>query len=533
LLSALPGKAAEKIYFKYGPFIESLDVSSLESFAKTGKINSDLKFYFGIAKANDRTKQKIRELLVQRSNIKPFEVSQFFNSELGYEILERFGQYIQTPSWLNGKQSLRAGVVLAAFDSKGLTLLNFLQKLPVDVYIDVEAVLKGFRSLERVNKATDFFIQKMSSFSSVESLSGATVDFAKLPDLRQMGPLGVQEKRWVLKDANRNRQFYVLVFQPQQWRTGKTPVLILSHGLGSKPEDFAARAKHLASYGFLVALPQHPGSDVQQVQELKQGLSSAYFLTSEFIDRPRDISYVIDELERRNHAEFGGRLDLQSVGVAGHSFGGYGVLAVAGATIDFEHLQKECDNRQFEYLNNSLILQCQALHLPRQAYNFRDPRVKAVFAANPVNYAIFGSKGLGKITIPILMIGGSKDPITPAVFEQARSFPLLNSSVKYLALAEGQAHITDLANLDIWVTHALGSIQSLSLASPFLLDSYADALLLAFFETHLVGDSAYQPYMQSSYAKYLSHNQKFKLFVISAASNNASKAAIAEFRAKH
>jgi predicted dienelactone hydrolase len=263
---------------------------------------------------------------------------------------------------------------------------------------------------------------------------------------------------------------------------------------------------------------------------LKDGLSGSYFLTSDFLDRPKDISYVIDELERRNQAEFGGRLDLQSVGVAGHSFGGYTALAVGGATYDYDFLQKMCA-RPFAYLDTSLLMQCRVLDLPRQAYNFRDPRVKAVFAGNPVNYAVFGPKGLGSITIPTILVGGSDDPATPVVLEQAQSFPLLGASTKYLALAEGQAHI-NLANLDAGVTQSLDSIKGLSLASPYLLETYADALLLAFFETYIGGNSAYQPYMQSAYTEYLSRDQKFKLFMISAASDNALKAAIVEFKSK-
>lgn len=56
LLAASPGKAAEKIYFTYGPFSESLQISSLEKFAQTGQINSDLKFYSEAAIAEFRSK---------------------------------------------------------------------------------------------------------------------------------------------------------------------------------------------------------------------------------------------------------------------------------------------------------------------------------------------------------------------------------------------------------------------------------------------------------------------------------------------
>ena len=144
----------------------------------------------------------------------------------------------------------------------------------------------------------------------------------------------MQQRRLVLTDESRQRQFYVDLYQPQQWRAGETPVVAHSHGLASNPESRRRQAAHMASYSYVVALPQHLGSDTIQVENFQAGLSREIFLNTEFIDRPQDISYVIDELERRNQAEFGGRLDLENVGVAGHSFGGYTALAVAGAQID-------------------------------------------------------------------------------------------------------------------------------------------------------------------------------------------------------
>ncbi len=112
----------------------------------------------------------------------------------------------------------------------------------------------------------------------------------------------------------------------QQWREGKTPVVVISHRLGSRPEDFAKRAQYLADYGYVVALPQHIGSDYQQQPALIKGYSRQVFLTDEFIDHLLDVSYVIDELERRNAKEFDGRLALDNVGIFGHSFGGYTAL---------------------------------------------------------------------------------------------------------------------------------------------------------------------------------------------------------------
>lgn len=530
LLTALPIQAAEKLTFFYGPFVQSVQVSSLNIFAQDGTINSDLEFYFKLAKADTKTQQEFRKALTARLNLDPVLLSRLFYSELGEEILTSIGRYVQVPQQGNGMHALRSALIMSALDANGLTLLNFINKYPTNVYLDIGLGLQGFKKLEKVVQATDFFIGKMAKFSANEA-AGSTLDYASMPDLRQPGSYQTRQQRWVLNDQNRDRQLYVIVVQPDPLPLAKNPVIIISHGLGSRPEDFVDKAQQLASYGFVVALPQHPGSDSEQVQKLQQGLSSSYFLDSEFIDRPKDLSYVIDELERRNQTEFGGNLDLQSVGVAGHSFGGYGVLAVAGATIDFEHLQQACD-RPFAYLDTALLLECRALQLPRATYNFRDERVKVVFAGNPVNYGIFGPQGLGQIHIPTFIVGGSDDPATPTVFEQARSFPALASPTKYLALVEGQAHV-NLAQLDAGVTNMLNSIPGLQLAHPDLLRDYADGMLVAFFKTHLVNDPRYQPYMQSSYAAYLSRDQHFKVFVISNKSNDVFKQALTEFRAKH
>lgn len=530
LLAALPSAAAERISFVYGPFHRSLSIQSLEEFAETGEVNPDLAFYFRIARVDEAAKAKFREALVKRAEINPLLPSRFFYSDIGEDILTRMGRHIGIPRGINGMYALRSTLILSALDPEGISLLSILQNYPTDIWVNLENLLVVRRTIERVVQATTYFTDQIKQQSAQEASHAPAVDFAQLPDLRQTGPFGVDSQRWQLTDASRNRQFYVDVYRPQQWRAGQTPVLIFSHGLSSRPEDFARAAEHMASYGYVVALPQHPGSDHLQAEALKTGFSQQVFLTSEFIDRPQDLSYVIDELERRNASEFEGRLNLQSVGVAGHSFGGYTVLAVAGATIDFAFLEEEC--QRLAYPNTSLLLECRALSLPRQDYNFRDERVTTVFAANPVNYSIFGPRGLANIQIPVMIGSGNYDPAAPAVFEQARSFPSLTSPVKYLALAEGQAHV-DFSQLDAGVTHAIDSATKLTLPAPDLIHDYASALRLAFFEVHLLDNPDYRPYLQSSYAAYLSRDQHFKLLLISAASDAALKQAIAEWQSEN
>jgi predicted dienelactone hydrolase len=262
-----------------------------------------------------------------------------------------------------------------------------------------------------------------------------------------------------------------------------------------------------------------------------EGYHRDTFDVNDFINRPKDISYVIDELQRRNQSEFQGKLDLENVGVTGHSFGGYTALAVAGAQIDFAYLQQECD-RQYNGLDTALLLECRALELPRQVYNFRDSRVKAVFAANPVNRAIFGPQGLSKISIPVLLAAGSYDPATPVVFEQAGSFTWLTTPNKYLAMIEGQAHV-NFSELDGGMKKTIDSVGDLTLPSQDLISNYANSLKLAFFGVYISNNNRYRPYLQSSYAEYLSQNEQFKLDLISGASSNDLAAAIEKFKLEH
>jgi predicted dienelactone hydrolase len=382
------------------------------------------------------------------------------------------------------------------------------------------------------NVATEILSNEIKQLSLQEATATPPTDFAKLTDLRKPGTLGVQPKQtWMLKDSSRDRKFYVDVYKPQTWRDGKTPVVIFSHGLASRPEDFAKRAEHLASYGYVVALPQHPGSDTKQTEALIKGYSREIFDLNEFINRPKDISYAIDELERRNQSEFQGKLDLESVGVAGHSFGGYTGLAVAGAEIDFQNLEKDC-KRQFGVLDTSLLLQCRALTLPRQTYSFRDKRVTAVFTENPVNSSIFGSTGLSKIEIPVFIAGGNYDPATPFVFEQVRVFPWLTTSNKYLAMSEGQAHV-DFSQLDAGVQATIESVGEFTLPSPDLITSYSNSMSLAFFGMYIEKREDYKPYLKSAYAAYLSQDEKFKLSLISTASSDKLKQAIDAFKRKY
>lgn len=94
--------------------------------------------------------------------------------------------------------------------------------------------------------------------------------------------------------------------------------------------------------------------------------------------------------------------------------------------------------------NLLLALQCQALSLPQKQYNLGDPRIKAAIAINRLDIRILGQAGLSQIKIPLMMIAGSADTLTPAFSEQIRPFTWLTTPNKYLVLIQGGTHFSTL-----------------------------------------------------------------------------------------
>ncbi|NJL82621.1 MAG: alpha/beta hydrolase [Chloroflexaceae bacterium] len=515
VFSPAPVSAAERIFFNYRFLDFSISVSDLETFAKTGEISRQLNFY--LRRVTPEQREQFRRVLQEKHVLNPVQISRFLNTPMGEDLLTGTGRLITFENRRNGKLGLRSALVKAASEPGGVSLLSVLQRFPTNIRLNTSGIKTAAALVTQAIDTTNAMTVEIQRLSAQEITTEAPVDFAQLADLRLPGRYITQKRTLNLTDPQRDRQLSVDLYYPQTWRQDGTPVVVMSHGLASNPQHFQNLARHLSSHGFLVAVPQHPASDSLRLQAFLNSLARDVFDVKEFIDRPLDITFVIDELERRNRDEFANRLKLDSVGVIGHSFGGYAVLAVAGATIDWEHLQADCDRVPRE-LNLSLLLQCRALALPRQDYQFRDERVKVVVATNPVNGSIFGPRGLAKIQIPVVLAAGTQDPATPVIFEQLRAFVWLKTPEKYLALVEGQAHINT-ATLDARATALLETLPDLLLPEQGLIDNYGNSLGLAFFEVFVAGREEYRPFLKSGYARFLSE-KPFGIYLVNRTSSD-------------
>ncbi len=260
-------------------------------------------------------------------------------------------------------------------------------------------------------------------------------------DPTQPGTTQVQILKLNRNDQKRQRQIPVDIY----WSNAATPnkpVIVYSHGLGSNRTDLRYLAEHLASHGYVFVALEHPGSNGTNTNLALQG-KTRLVQPQEFLNRPKDISFVLDELEKLNQTAnnpLQGKLATNNAMVIGYSFGGGTALAIAGAELQLKLLKQRCKNN-LSVLGWGEGIQCVAQELPEDSYQLRDTRIKQAIALSPTTSLMFGETGLTKVQIPTLVLASSADKSTPALTEQIVAFDKIPSP-KWLVGILGGTHLS-------------------------------------------------------------------------------------------
>ncbi len=507
---ALPVKSAEKINLVYSSLKFPLSIESLEVFAETGEITGDFRDYSDFM--DEQSLEQLRRFLAKSYNFSQLRLYQIGRTSLGEDLLKQLGKVVSTHSKRNGFYAIRGAILTAAGDHDSWTVIDVLKAFPTpEIFINVKSL---------VQLKDDFFLYQ----SYREAVEKAVVieanrqaetenkfNFADFPDLRDKGKYTFRKETVTLKrseyrqtqdgfvsEYNFNVDFYV----PENLAK-PAPVVLISHGFGSVRQNYISVAEHLASYGFIVVVPEHIGSDLRYRQELLKGGLSSALSPVEYIDRPRDLSFLIDQLEElvANEPKWAKVFNLEQIGIIGDSLGGTTVLSLAGAPLNIPRLREECQRKQV-IINTALILQCQASNLPPIEYNLEDDRIKAVISAHPLTSGIFGPESMAQIDIPILMTAGSDDIITPVVVEQIHPFMWLQNQPKYLLLYQPGTHFSSSKpstefTADYIPEVLIGRNRAIS-------SRYFQGTVVAFMEVYLKDNQDYLPYLSASYGNFIS-----------------------------
>jgi predicted dienelactone hydrolase len=493
LLLSCAATAAERIYATYG-FIElTITVKDLEVYATEGRLSPTLETYAKYLKPAQL--QDLREALKKRIELSSEVISQFLYTPTGEKLLERASTLVKAKSQVSSVQALRSAMILASTDVQGLTVLSLLRNYPdVGIQVDVAQGIEVFQGVRRLVGQTNTAISLVQQRSDMAAKTAAALPLPNLLALRQPGkltwdvhPLSLADSRpQRLQMTGKVRQYAADIYVPKLFKLQPMPIVVISHGLGSGRKSFKYFAEHLASHGYVVAVPEHPGSSNQQFEALLDGKADDVSRPMEFIDRPLDVSFLLDELGRLSLTDdrFKGRLNFKQVGVMGQSFGGYTALALVGATFSAERIQKDCGPELSKSLNLSLLLQCQVQQLPKKNYVLRDPRVKAAIAVNPISSSVFGPAGFKTIQAPVMIVSGTQDSIAPPLAEQIEPFTWLPKIEKRLILIDGATHFSTIDELQpsekVFVTP-----KEMIGRTPDVARSYMRGLGLAFFQTYV------------------------------------------------
>ena len=276
-------------------------------------------------------------------------------------------------------------------------------------------------------------------------------------------------------DASRGRDIPVRIRLPAG--TGRSPIILFSHGLGGSLDSGTDWTSAWAEAGLATLTLEHPGSD----RHVRASGINAAGLSEQLEARVADVRFVIDELGRRPRE---GRCDLQRmdlsrIGMSGHSFGAMTTEALSG----------------------------QAYPLSLLAHS-ADPRIRAsiAFSPSPPMRSRDDAAAFAGVRIPFMSITGTADfvPITPQITaaDRQRPFRAMPPGDKYLLVVGGANH------LQFNGQDGLGR----DLAPDAHMRAIVVAATTAFWKATLSGDSSARRWLQdrSGLQGMLSSNDRFE-----------------------
>ena len=309
-----------------------------------------------------------------------------------------------------------------------VSTLDVLEALPTQqLLLDLDALVVAANSWR-------FELQRHQNL-----MRALSQEEARLQSLKGSGrsPSSDVPRQSRLAVDHRSRPLRVERWIPQLPREDSTWVLMMP-GLGGDPNHFHWLARSLMQAGWPVAVLEHPGSDAAAVQGLLEGRQS-FDGVAALQQRLADLAAVLDA-QRRGELNIPG----DEVVLMGHSLGALTALLASGAEL-VPGIEQRCEGALagLPLTNLSELLQCELAAGRVLEGNAMAPPARAVVGLNSFGGLIWPHGSSQALPLPLLMVGGTLDLITPPLDEQlALLAGLAEHPASRVVVVEGASHFS-------------------------------------------------------------------------------------------
>ncbi|MBA3813907.1 MAG: prolyl oligopeptidase family serine peptidase [Alphaproteobacteria bacterium] len=180
------------------------------------------------------------------------------------------------------------------------------------------------------------------------------------------------------------------------------PLIIISHGYGGSREHLSWLAEALTNAGYIVATIDHFGNTAS--------FDTPKIALQRWL-RPQDISAFLDNFLK--DPEFSSLIETNHIGFAGYSLGGLTGIWLAGGIADQFTKPIVGKSSIYELARDATEQDVDSIDYDQALKSYMDARIKAEFLMAPAHGQSFSTKGLKNIHIPILIVVGENDKVTP------------------------------------------------------------------------------------------------------------------------
>ena len=430
LLWLTPARAAEQLEVRLDGLRLPIDLVALEAWSHSpGDVNGDLRVWLDLLdpRGREQLRRILRAPLVQDRSF----AQQFLASWPGQRMLEELDQLISTDQGGSaGPLFFQTLQELLARQPK-VTTIELLRAVPSQ-----NLVLHLDGGLQLAAQWRQQIVTQSTALQALQQL--------RLRQVSQSWPAFASEsgstpsaERLQLPVAHRRQPLEL-----QIWPGSRQAWVLLSPGLGGSAAQLEWLAAGLQQRGWPVLLLDHPGSDERAVRELLEGRRPPPGAET-LSDRLLDLQAVVRAVDQGTLPRLGERVVLM-----GHSLGGLSSLLAAGLRPE-PGLARRCERALdgIPLTNLSRLLQCQLPRVTGDGASSPGPLphgggLLGVVAFNGFGSLLWPYRGLEDLNLPVLLVGGGLDLVTPPEQEQLGVFARTRHPRSRLVLVEGASHFS-------------------------------------------------------------------------------------------